>query len=197
MTRRITCLLALGAFLLTAPAMAQSNLSPGLVLSCEACHGKYGDSQRPDVPRLNGQSRDYLLIRMREFRDPTRNTPHATLMMWQNSTSVTDTQAAALADYFSSQAPTSRGGFGPDAARGNELFHHGAGPDTAACATCHGQDGEGLGSAPRVAGQHETYLNRQLEAFQLTARVGDPMNHHTWAMSAEEIRAVAAYLANN
>ena len=197
MNRIFLSLLLTGAVLAAVPAYAQSNLPPALIQSCEACHGKGGDSQRMDVPRLNGQSKEYLLQRLHEFRDPTINTPHATLMMWQNATRISDGEAAALADYFSRQAPTDKAGFGALAEIGGKLFHEGGQPALAACATCHGPDGAGLGSAPRIAGQHEKYLTDQLTFFMLTARVAQPMNHHAWDMSQEQIRAIAAYLAHD
>jgi cytochrome c553 len=176
---------------------AQPALSPELIQSCEACHGKGGDSRQPDVPRLNGQQKSYLALRLKEFLDPTRGTPHSNRMMWQNASRISDAQADALADYFSRQAPTPAIGFGPQADKGAEIFQHGDKPDIAACATCHGPKGEGLGDTPRLAGQKEDYLVEQLQAFSLTARVADPMNHHAWDMNTDQIRAVSAYLSHN
>ena len=177
---------------------AAETVMPQAAASCEACHGAGGDSQKPDVPRLNGQQSDYILIRLREFLDPTRGTPHSNQMMWENATKISDNEAAALARYFSSQAPTR-----PTASRtaqseaGDKIFHTGAGPDIPACSTCHGQEGAGLGGTPRIAGQHENYLLGQLQSFMLTARVGTPMNHHTWDMTLEQMQDVSTYLSNN
>jgi len=117
-------------------------------------------------------------------------------MMWENATKVSDKDAAALADYFSRQAPSPRAGAGAMADAGREIFRNGAGPDIPACATCHGLDGQGLGGTPRIAGQHQDYLARQLQAFMLTTRVGTPMNHHTWDMTSEQMQQVSEYLAN-
>lgn len=197
MKRVLPHLLFAAAALTALPAAAQTALPPALIQSCESCHGKGGDSQKTDIPRLNGQSATYLRERLREFRDPTRNSPHANLMMWQNAARISDGEAAALADYFSRQMPPAKSGFGSLAEIGGKLFHEGGPPGIAACATCHGLDGEGLGDAPRIAGQHEDYLINQLDAFMLTARIGAPMNHHTWDITQEQIRAVAAYLAHD
>jgi cytochrome c553 len=51
----------------------------------------------------------------------------------------------------------------------------------------------GLG-APRLAGQHVDYLELQMRAFALAGRIADPMNHHVWVMTPEQMRAVATYL---
>jgi cytochrome c553 len=41
----------------------------------------------------------------------------------------------------------------------------------ARCATCHGEKGETVGEDfPRLAGQHESYLEKQLRDFQSGAR---------------------------
>jgi cytochrome c553 len=197
MKRTLSGLLLLGAALGAVPAAAQPALPPALIQSCEACHGKGGDSQRADVPRLNGQQKEYLLTRLREFLDPTRSTPHAIQMMWQNATRVSGGEAQALADYFSRQMPTGRNGFGPLAETGGGIYRQGATPDIPACSVCHGRDAEGLGETPRLAGQHEGYLAAQLNAFMLTARVGSPMNHHAWDMTKDQMDAIAAYLSHN
>jgi cytochrome c553 len=77
------------------------------------------------------------------------------------------------------------------------IYREGSQPDIPACGTCHGREAEGLGTTPRLAGQHEQYLADQLNAFMLTARVGSPMNHHAWDMTQDQMRAVAAYLSHN
>jgi cytochrome c553 len=177
------------------PVAAQPALPGGLAASCEACHGEGGG--QPDAPRLNGQQKGYILMRLKAFLDPTRGTPHSNRMMWPNATRINDDQAAALADYFSRQSPTPAVGFGAMADRGAAIFRNGDAPDIPACATCHGQGGEGLGDTPRLAGQKEKYLVEQLQAFSVAARVSNPMNHHAWDMTMEQIEAVSAYLAHN
>lgn len=182
-------------------AVAQP-LKPVATSGCEACHGVNGDSQKPDVPRLNGQQSVYLLARLREFQDPARGAPYSNQMMGANANSIDDVDAAALADYFSRQTPTPPSGSGPLAEAGRKIFMEGAGPLIPAplippCFTCHGKNGQGQGEVPRIAGQHGDYLNGQLQAFMLGKRVGTPMNHHAWAMTTEQIQALAAYLSSN
>jgi cytochrome c553 len=71
----------------------------------------------------------------------------------------------------------------------------------AACATCHGEAGEGnaqLG-APRIGGQHARYTASQLRAFASGARAdnGSGMAAIAAAMSDEQITAIAAFLDTN
>jgi cytochrome c553 len=196
--------LAIFAFALAAlgdTATAQPP-KPAATISCEACHGINGDSPKIEVPRLNGQQSAYMRARLQEFQDPTRSTPHSNKMMGANAAGMDDADAAALADYFGQQTPTQPSSRGPLAEAGRKIFEEGAGPLIPGplippCVTCHGQNGQGLGEVPRIAGQHKDYLNSQLQAFMLGIRVGTPMNSHAWAMTREQVRAVAAFLSNN
>jgi cytochrome c553 len=63
------------------------------------------------------------------------------------------------------------------------------------CATCHGEKGETVAEdIPRLAGQHATYLEKQLRDFQSGARKS-VMNRLARGLTAEEIVAVARYYA--
>ena len=179
-----------------ASAAAELNASSSLVKACETCHGARGESQNVNVPRLNGQKSEYILIRLKEFRDPSRKPAHADSMT-RSATAISDNDAAALAQYFSRQTPTPRIGFGIQSTAGAEIFRHGADPSTPACAICHGPDGDGLGGTPRIAGQHGVYLMQQLADFSSTGRVGVAMNRHTWDMTLQQMQELSAYLSNN
>lgn len=199
MNRRILGILAvlIGSVFVSPGAMAADELtaSSPLVKSCEGCHGARGESRNGDIPRLNGQKSDYILARFRDFRDPKRNTPHANLMMGNRP--ISDSDAAALAQYFSRQTPSPRIGFGIQSQAGAEIFRHGAEPAIPPCATCHGPDGDGLGGTPRITGQHGAYLMQQLSAFNSAGRRGTVMNRHTWDMTQQQMDQISAYLSNN
>lgn len=80
---------------------------------------------------------------------------------------------------------------------GRSLNLEGAGK-IAACATCHGEVGEGnaqLG-APRIGGQHVRYIASQLRAYASGARTdnGSGMAAIAAAMTDEQITAIAAFL---
>jgi len=178
-----------------APVLAAQDTNP--VARCETCHGVTGDSKTPETPRLNGQRQDYLLLRLKEFADPTRNTPHATYQMWETATSLGDRIAHDIAQYFSEQAPTPLAPSGGLSTVGERIYRQGAGPEIPACQQCHGAAGEGSGIVPRLAGQHAAYLESQLSAFMLGMRVSQPMNKHAWHMSPDQFKALSAYLARD
>ncbi len=53
--------------------------------------------------------------------------------------------------------------------RGKKLFVQGATDrGIPACSSCHGDEGQGLATFPRIAGQHADYVTKQLFVFQRT-----------------------------
>jgi cytochrome c553 len=65
----------------------------------------------------------------------------------------------------------------------------------ASCGRCHGRDGRGRGNAafPALAGQRERYLLLALEAYADDRRPSGVMQPSAAALSAEEMREIAAY----
>jgi cytochrome c553 len=159
--------------------------------SCQTCHGETGDSPNQTVPRLNGQHGEYLLSRLQSFRNPLREAPRMVHEMGHLSSQLGNEVAAALAKFYAGQTPPTPDG---NANRvGAALYRNGA-KDIPACRGCHGEQAEGRGAAARLAGQHKAYLRLQLQAFGMAARIADPMNHHVWMMTPEQVEAMAAYL---
>ena len=67
----------------------------------------------------------------------------------------------------------------------------------AACAACHGLDGNASDPTlyPRIAGQSERYVSRQLALFKGGERVNAIMQPFAAALSAEDMRDIGAYYA--
>ena len=61
--------------------------------------------------------------------------------------------------------------------------------------SCHGEHAEGNSVIPRLAGEHAAYIERQLEAFASMARANEIMHKNSKALTAEQVRDVAAYVA--
>ena len=61
--------------------------------------------------------------------------------------------------------------------------------------SCHGEKAEGNGPIPRLAGQYQDYLTRQLEAFASWARQNVTMHANSVNLTSEQISEVTAYLA--
>lgn len=91
----------------------------------------------------------------------------------------------------------------PDATRGANLYEQGdASRGIIACASCHGAAGDSTISAnPKLAGQHEGYLRRQLNDFRpgpegaAPARVSVVMNPLAAPLNDQDVANLAYYLA--
>jgi cytochrome c553 len=82
--------------------------------------------------------------------------------------------------------------------KGEALVTTGAGKTTQ-CGVCHGQDLEGLGPVPGLAGRSPSYLVRQLHDMQIGTRKGqwsDLMKPVVAKLSAEDMLNIAAYTAS-
>lgn len=76
-----------------------------------------------------------------------------------------------------------------------ELVHAGRG-SVWSCASCHGDQGEGAGNTPRLAGLSKEYLAKQLRDFASDERINESMHYVARELSAHDIAEVTAYYAN-
>ena len=63
-----------------------------------------------------------------------------------------------------------------------------------ACFTCHGPDAIGQSIFPRLAGQHASYVVKQLNYIQSLVRAAPVMHGIVKDLTPEEIQAVAYYV---
>lgn len=174
---------------------------PGRVLAvqvCSNCHGAEGNSLNPVFPRLAGQKKEYLLAQLKAFHDQTRKTAEAHDYMWGLTRNLDDKAIDELAEYFSAQrpAPGQPGDTGL-AAKGKAIFEQGiSARNVPACASCHGQHAEGNLIFPRLAGQHGSYLIKQIRVFHTDQRPnsGVIMQNVVTGLDDAEATSVAAYL---
>jgi cytochrome c553 len=168
------------------------------VTTCSTCHGPQGRSIAPKFPRLAGQSADYIAAQMRNFKAHTRGDADALAYMWGMAAPLEDDLIAGLAQYYSVQRPGP--GHASDAGamtRGRTVYMEGvAASGVPACATCHGANAAGVGAFPRLAGQSEQYLLKQLHAFHSNMRDVAVMHGVTTGLSPDNMNDVAAYLAS-
>lgn len=67
----------------------------------------------------------------------------------------------------------------------------------AACAGCHGTDGKALLPAyPNLAGQHASYISKQLKDYQSGARANAIMVGMAAALSEQDVEDISAYYAS-
>lgn len=85
----------------------------------------------------------------------------------------------------------------PDLAKGEALFSNGdAARGIVACVSCHGAAGNSTITVnPKLAGQHNAYLVKQLADFTGATRNNAVMTTFAKAMNVDDVKNVAAYLA--
>jgi cytochrome c553 len=83
-----------------------------------------------------------------------------------------------------------------DPAKGEALYTNGdAGRSIPACASCHGAAGNStIVANPKLAGQHEAYVYKQLSNFKGPDRNQAIMSTYAKAMTDDDMKNVAAYL---
>ncbi len=84
----------------------------------------------------------------------------------------------------------------PDSAKGETLYTNGdAARGLPACVSCHGAAGAStIAQNPKLAGQHEAYLYKQLLNFKGPDRKNAIMTAYASAMTDDDMKNVAAYL---
>jgi cytochrome c553 len=83
--------------------------------------------------------------------------------------------------------------------RGRSIVRSGEGAPTMACVTCHGENLQGIGLIPALAGRSPTYILRQLLAFKTGARAGatgQPMQAVVADLHIGNMIDIAAYAAS-
>jgi cytochrome c553 len=169
---------------------------------CAFCHGPQGHSISPIYPALAGQKAWYIDEQLHLFKAQTRADPYARGFMWGMAAQLTDLQIAALADYYSKQtpfqskpAPFSGAREAALAAQGKSIYSEGvAATGVAPCSACHQEDAGGSDQFPRLAGQHASYLIKQLKALRSGARDQIVMNGVAGPLKDSDMKAVSQYL---
>ncbi len=103
---------------------------------------------------------------------------------------------AALALASMTAASENKAQLAADANKGGALYANGdASRGILACVACHGNAGNSsITQNPKLAAQHEAYLQKQLYDFKGPARNNAVMTAIAKALSDEDIRNLAAYL---
>lgn len=164
--------------------------------SCAACHGADGNSPVAIYPKLAGQSADYIVKQLQEFKAGTRKDP----VMAPMAAALSEQDMLEIASYFAAQKLTVAELAGSDI--GQKLYFGGhVKRKITACVACHGADGKGMNKAgfPTIAGQNEAYLKAQLLKFKNGERSNDyntMMQSVAAKLSADDIDELAKYMAS-
>lgn len=161
---------------------------------CQACHGRDGNSADDNVPKLAGQYAEYMQKRIHDFQSSTGHYP----VMGKQAAALTNKQDVLdIAAYFASQEPM-KGERPADNQVGRTFYLD----DATGCTQCHvirGVDaGFGNPLMPRIAGQHELYMYKQLHAYKRgdrTSEINGMMIMILGEMSDEEIDDVTSYVS--
>jgi cytochrome c553 len=169
----------------------------GTIHVCSSCHGLDGKSISPTFPRLAGQQKDYIVNQLTAFRNKTRADPHAHTYMWGMAARLSDATIEGVATYFSSMPPAVGAPGDPkEMDAGKQIFTEGIPAESVPpCMACHGDQAQGQGEIPRLAGQHREYLQGQLEAFAVNSRANEIMHENAMHLTPPEITAITTYLA--
>ena len=172
----------------------------GKIGYCTDCHGSSGQGYFGfyTMPRLAGQTPEYLINQLRAFAERRRD--GGLPIKLSRIHSIRPGLRMALANHFSGLNPKTLGR-GPSefVGSGKKIFQEGV-PDSnvPACAACHGPQAQGSGPSARLAGQLYRYTRKQLTTWskgrgsdtEQTAIMQTIANN----MSKQQIEAVAAYL---
>jgi cytochrome c553 len=165
---------------------------------CAKCHGATGVSICGLFPNLAGQLPVYIERELKLFRQHGRSDPGARAFMWGMARGLTNEQIKGVARQFASQTPV-RGTVSSNPAladKGKLLYENGAKErDVLACIVCHGHDGEGVNTNPRVAGQRRDYFVTAMLQFRGRLRENKLMQDVTRNLTNDEIAALFEYIS--
>jgi cytochrome c553 len=162
---------------------------------CFICHGADGESSSPVFPRLAGQHAQYVARQLADYKSGKRVSSTMRPMV----ESLAPEDFAALGAYFESRKTRAHKVEDPELAQMGRFIFLRGNPysGVAACSGCHGPQGHGTETLPRLAGQHAQYTENQLKAFNKRERTNDNaiMGGVASKLTELEIKAVAAYIS--
>ncbi len=165
---------------------------------CQGCHGEFGNSTEPLIPKLAGQYGKYISKELRNYQSGVRTHQIMNAM----AGTISDDDLADISAYFASR-PKMKGSGSSSNELGKTLFTKGdINRKMIACINCHGVNGKGLtpktSMFPVLGGQQKEYLRKQLKNFRDSDRTNSPngiMNKVTSLLTDAEIEAIADYLS--
>jgi len=165
------------------------------ITACVDCHGKEGNSDVLINPNLSNQHPEYIEKQLKAFKNESRHN----VAMNQVSGNLSGADIANIGAYFSDttvelETLTFASRVAVKSVTGDVEAGKVA---AAACAACHGADGNALVPMyPSIAGQSEAYLIKQISEFKSGARKDPVMAPMVAALSDEDIKNVSAFFAS-
>jgi cytochrome c553 len=170
----------------------------GKAAACGACHGMDGNSSDAQYPKLAGQSEQYIVRQLIDFKAGKRQNP----IMMGMATPLSEQDMHDIGAYFASK--TALPGVADQALveQGQKLFREGD-PTRGipACMACHSIDGRGNPGAmyPELTSQHAQYIEATLKSWHDGTSWGDDAHSQIMPsiakkLEARDIAALASYI---
>ncbi len=190
------------ALLMPTVCIGDADTGEALYAPCIACHGANGEGNASlSSPAIAGQSQDYLVRQLQNFRRGIRGADPAdtgAAQMRPMATALVDDAAvAAVAAYVASlEPPTHEAEVSGDAASGSKFY-------TSRCGACHGGKGEGNDAlfAPRLTSLRDSYVVSQVRKFRSGTRgahaddkYGKQMAIMAKIVTDQELRDIVSFL---
>ncbi|WP_082546085.1 c-type cytochrome [Rhodanobacter sp. Root627] len=165
---------------------------------CGACHGMDGNSADAQYPKLAGQSEQYIVRQLTDFKSGKRQNP----IMMGMAAPLSEQDMHDLGAYFSTKKPLPGVADQALVEHGEKLYRQGdSSRDIPACMACHSIDGSGNPGAmyPHLAGQHAQYVEATLKAWHDGTTWGDDahakiMPSIAAKLDSKDIAALASYI---
>ncbi len=150
---------------------AETDIAKQLI-TCTACHGAKGLSVNPLWPNLAGQNEEYLRTQLLAFRDGRRKDP----LMSATAKDLSDDQIDALAAHYGKLSPPRAAEVHKNSVNKNAPHLEATSRPLVFCVRCHGGDGNSPNDIwPNLAGQKQTYMEKQIKAYHAGDRKDDMM----------------------
>ena len=178
------------------PGDATAGLAKAAV--CGACHGLDGNSSDAQYPKLAGQSEQYIVRQLTDFKAGKRQNP----IMLGMATPLSEQDMHDIGAYFASKTPLPGVADQALVAHGEQLFREGdTKRDIPACMACHSINGRGNPGAmyPELTSQHAQYIQATLKSWHDGTTWGDDphsqiMPSIAQKLDADDIAALASYI---
>jgi cytochrome c553 len=156
---------------------------------CASCHGQAGAPVDKSYPLIWGQHQGYLYLQLRDFKLGQRKNE----IMNGIAKDMSREDMMGLAEYFSKKTWVN---LNQPRASPEEAKRAEAAVTAGQCGSCHGAEGLGDSTNPRIAGQRREYILKTLQDFRARTRTNNPwMSDITNTLAPEDLEALASYMA--
>ncbi|MDJ0709115.1 MAG: c-type cytochrome [Woeseiaceae bacterium] len=181
---------------------ADATAGEALYAPCVACHGANGEGNPTlSSPAIAGQSEEYLVRQLQNFRSGIRGTtPGDTAGAQMGPMAAALADDAAVADVAAHiarlDAPIHEATVSGDSGNGSKLY-------VSRCGACHAGRAEGNDAlfAPRLTGLRDAYIIRQVQNFRTGTRgahaddkYGKQMAIMAKVVTDQELKDIVAFL---